>query len=57
MRACCDVELGSTWMRITCSVYNEMADLKLIGRTVLEELANPTATVEVSTAGAPMRAD
>ena len=48
---------GSTWMRITCSVYNEMADLELIGRTVLEELANPSAMVEISTAGGPMRAD
>ena len=30
---------GSTWMRITCTVYNEMSDIELVARTVPEALA------------------
>ena len=36
-------------MRITCAVYNEMADIELVARTVPEALATlaaPSAAVE-----------
>ena len=31
---------GSTWARITCAVYNDMEDIKRIGKAVQEALAS-----------------
>ena len=36
----------STWARLTCTVYNEMADIELVGKAVLKELAHELAELE-----------
>lgn len=40
----------STWMRITCTVYNEMSDIKVVGQAVLQEMMG-TATATAVEAG------
>lgn len=35
---------GSKWARLTCTVYNEMADIELVGSSVLEWLADNVAS-------------
>ena len=48
---------GSTWMRITCTVYNEMSDIELVARTVPEALAAAPAAAAVEELPAPRRID